>query len=103
MVYRHGRPPHDEHLRHGAVWIQHRVRDNGAGIDTAVLNGPGRPGHFGLLGMPERAAKLRAQLDLWSRVGAGTKVDLEVPARVAYRPKLRRPRFTCGHDKELTQ
>jgi signal transduction histidine kinase len=40
-----------------------RVRDDGQGISSAVLEG-GRPGHFGLIGIRERAKKLGAQLDV---------------------------------------
>ena len=65
--------------------FQVRVRDNGAGISTAVLDKGGKPGHFGLLGMRERAKKLGAHLAIWSKAGAGTEIDLRVPARVAYK------------------
>ncbi len=64
--------------------LQLRVRDDGSGINAAVLDAGGKPGHFGLIGMRERANKLGAQLDIWSKPGAGTEVDLRVPARVAY-------------------
>jgi signal transduction histidine kinase/ligand-binding sensor domain-containing protein len=60
-----------------------RIRDDGRGIGTNILDG-GRPGHFGLIGMRERAKRLGAHLDVWSRPGAGTEVDLAVPAQVAY-------------------
>jgi len=62
-----------------------RIRDNGVGIDAAVLDAGGRTGHFGLVGMRERAKKLGAQLEVWSTPGNGTEVDLRVPADVAYR------------------
>jgi signal transduction histidine kinase len=61
-----------------------RIRDDGQGIGGAVLDAGGRPGHFGLMGMRERAQKLGANLDIWSKAGAGTEVDLRVPAKVAY-------------------
>ena len=64
--------------------VQLRVRDDGSGINAALLDGGGKPGHFGLIGMRERANKLGAQLDIWSKPGAGTEVDLRVPAKVAY-------------------
>jgi signal transduction histidine kinase/ligand-binding sensor domain-containing protein len=67
----------------GALHI--RIRDDGRGIGEAVLEAGGRPGHFGLLGMRERAKKLGAHLEVWSKPGAGTEIDLRVPARVAYR------------------
>jgi signal transduction histidine kinase len=60
-----------------------RVRDNGCGIDAKTLNG-GRQGHWGLSGMRERARKISAQFSIWSNLGAGTEVDLSVPAKVAY-------------------
>jgi signal transduction histidine kinase len=63
-----------------------RVRDNGRGIDPAVLQQGGRPDHWGLRGMRERAQTMGAQLRLWSRPGAGTEVELMVPGTTAYRP-----------------
>jgi signal transduction histidine kinase len=60
-----------------------RVRDDGSGIDQEILNG-GRPGHWGLSGIRERARTLGATLNIWSNPGAGTEVDLTVPAKVAY-------------------
>jgi signal transduction histidine kinase/ligand-binding sensor domain-containing protein len=63
--------------------LQVLVRDDGQGIDATVLSG-GKPAHFGLLGMRERAKKLGAHLNVWSKPGAGTEVDLRVPAEVAY-------------------
>jgi ligand-binding sensor domain-containing protein len=60
------------------------VRDDGAGIDNGILDG-GRSGHWGLSGMRERAQKIGAQLNIWSHGGAGTEIDLSIPAKVAYR------------------
>jgi signal transduction histidine kinase/ligand-binding sensor domain-containing protein len=64
-----------------------RIRDDGAGIGHDVLEAGGTPGHFGLVGMRERAKKLGAQLEVWSRPGAGTEVDLRVPGKVAYKAR----------------
>ena len=36
-------------------------------------------GHFGLIGMRERAQRLRGKLQINSRPGAGTEVELSVP------------------------
>ena len=63
-----------------------RVRDDGRGISASVLQSGGTPGHYGLIGMRERARKLGGQLEIWSRPGAGTEIALRVPAHVAYRP-----------------
>ena len=56
---------------------------------THVINGippevmeKGRRGHYGLQGMRERARRLGAELNVWS--GAGTEVELKIPAPVAY-------------------
>jgi signal transduction histidine kinase/ligand-binding sensor domain-containing protein len=61
-----------------------RVRDDGKGMARDILQKGGRAGHWGLRGVRERAQKMGAKLDIWSEVGAGTEVQLAVPASVAY-------------------
>lgn len=61
-----------------------RVRDNGRGIDPKILEEGGRPGHWGLQGMRERAQKIGGQLKFWSRPETGTEVELTVPGATAY-------------------
>ena len=61
-----------------------RVRDDGKGIDPAVLANQGLEGHYGLRGMPERAALIGGKLAVWSEVGAGTEVELRLPASIVY-------------------
>ena len=61
-----------------------RVRDDGKGMDAAVLSGEGSKGHFGLPGMQERATLMGAELTMWSEVDAGTAVELRIPASAAY-------------------
>ena len=68
-----------------------QVRDDGKGIDTAVRADQPR-GHFGLPGLRERAGLVGGRLDVWSKVGAGTEIDLTIPAAKAYatgRPRRR--------------
>jgi signal transduction histidine kinase/ligand-binding sensor domain-containing protein len=60
------------------------VRDNGRGIEETVLRKGGRAGHWGLLGMRERAVKIGARLELQRCDEGGTQLQLMVPARVAY-------------------
>jgi signal transduction histidine kinase len=60
-----------------------RIRDDGMGIDSSVM-ATGREGHWGLQGMRERAQQIGAQLEIWSKAGAGTEVDLLVPGSIAY-------------------
>jgi ligand-binding sensor domain-containing protein len=60
------------------------IRDNGVGIDPVVLRQGYRAGHWGLPGMRERAKKIRAELNVWSRNGAGTEIELRLSAHLAY-------------------
>lgn len=69
-----------------------RVRDDGCGIDSKILE-EGRPDHWGLRGMRERAKKIRASFAVWSRHGAGTEIELRVPARIAYLKNAHRWRW----------
>jgi signal transduction histidine kinase/ligand-binding sensor domain-containing protein len=61
-----------------------QVRDDGSGIDEQVLASGERPGHWGLLGMRERALKIGAALDLWCRPGMGTVVQVCAPGSEVY-------------------
>jgi signal transduction histidine kinase/ligand-binding sensor domain-containing protein len=61
-----------------------RIRDDGKGIDPKVLKASGRPGHWGLPGIRERAQRISSPLKFWSEAGAGTEVELRVPAAIAY-------------------
>jgi signal transduction histidine kinase/ligand-binding sensor domain-containing protein len=92
-AFRHARAGDIEaEVTYGAAALHIRIRDDGQGISSGVLDAGGRPGHFGLIGMRERAKKLGAHLEVWSRAGAGTEVDLRVPASVAYLRAETRPR-----------
>ncbi|HEU0253007.1 MAG TPA: two-component regulator propeller domain-containing protein, partial [Pyrinomonadaceae bacterium] len=66
-----------------------RVRDDGRGIEPKVLESGGRPGHWGLQGMRERAEKIGGQLRFWSRPETGTEVELTVPGGMAYQSHKR--------------
>lgn len=60
-----------------------RVSDDGCGIDSVIACN-GRPGHFGLQGMRERAEKIGGLLVVGSKGSRGTMVELIVPGAVAY-------------------
>lgn len=60
------------------------VRDDGIGLPPAVLANGSRSGHWGLIGMRERTAKLGARLAIDSEAGLGTSVTLRMPAASAY-------------------
>jgi ligand-binding sensor domain-containing protein/signal transduction histidine kinase len=69
------------------------VRDDGSGIDPNVANQGARAGHWGVPGMRERAKSFGGKLEVWSEVGAGTEVELTVPAAIAYGKSEARRRF----------
>jgi signal transduction histidine kinase len=70
-----------------------RVRDDGRGMDQAVLAAGHRPGHWGLVRMAERAANIGGKLEIRSAAGAGTVVTLTVPALLVYRDGVDHPRW----------
>ena len=71
-------------IRYDTEQFRLRVRDDGKGMDPVILSAQGTEGHFGLSGMRERATIMGAKLTVWSEVGAGTEVELCLPARTAY-------------------
>jgi signal transduction histidine kinase/ligand-binding sensor domain-containing protein len=71
-------------LDYGLDELRLRVRDNGKGIDGTVLEAGGKPGHWGLAGMRERAERVGGSFAIWSRAGTGTEVDIRLPASIAY-------------------
>jgi signal transduction histidine kinase len=67
------------------------VRDDGVGFDPVS-----RPGHFGVEGMRERAARIGAHLRIERATPAGTEVALVVPGATAYRGTGMRQRGLRG-------
>ena len=74
-------------IRYDEHELRLRIRDDGEGIDSEVLEASGRPGHWGLPGIRERAQRIGSRLDFWTEAGAGTEVELRVPAAMAYEAK----------------
>ena len=60
------------------------IVDNGNGIDPAVLKAGGRAGHHGLPGIRERAQLAGGKLSVLSQLNSGTKIELRIPASIAY-------------------
>jgi signal transduction histidine kinase/ligand-binding sensor domain-containing protein len=54
------------------------VKDDGSGF-ASLENGHGRAGHYGLIGMKERASHIGAAFDLASAPGRGTTVSVTLP------------------------
>ncbi len=71
-------------IRYDNEQFRLRVRDDGKGIDPAVLSSQGSEGHYGLPGMRERATLIGGKLTIWSEVDAGTEVELRLPSSIAY-------------------
>jgi signal transduction histidine kinase len=89
--FRHGDAGRVEvEVRYDRDEFRLRVRDDGKGIDQAVLAAQGIEGHYGLRGMQERAALIGGKLAVWSEVGAGTEVELRIPAGAVYATARRR-------------
>ncbi len=59
-----------------------RVKDNGQGFTPDQCPGS-REGHFGLLGISERAKRLKGHLRVTSTPGNGTCLEVEIPAKLA--------------------
>jgi signal transduction histidine kinase len=81
-------------IRYDNEQFRLRVRDDGRGIDPAVLAAKGSAGHYGLRGMTERAKVIGGDLAVWSQPDEGTEVELRVPARAAYAAAQRRAWFS---------
>ncbi|WP_406697859.1 sensor histidine kinase [Singulisphaera sp. Ch08] len=71
------------HLAYDPDLISLRIQDNGCGFEA---DGPAaaKLGHFGLIGMRERARKMGAQLEIQSGPAEGTTIKVSVP-RVRHR------------------
>ncbi|QJD88881.1 hypothetical protein HH213_01410 [Duganella dendranthematis] len=63
-----------------------RIVDNGKGYDEQQLQKSIQQGHWGMLGMRERAQNLGAKLIVVSKPDKGTWLELNVPAELAYPP-----------------
>jgi signal transduction histidine kinase/ligand-binding sensor domain-containing protein len=93
-AFRHAKARQIEvEVRYDRRVLRLRFRDDGAGIDPKILKDGGRPGHWGLPGIRERAQRIRARLDFWSEVGAGTEIQLTLPAVTAYEASRQGARF----------
>jgi len=80
-------------IRYDDRELRVRIRDDGKGIARQVLQAGGSAGHWGLRGVRERAQQIGAHLDFWSEAGAGTEVELIIPACIAYEKSKERRRF----------
>lgn len=83
-AFRHSRAKNIEvEVEYAAQRLRILVRDDGCGIDPQVLQS-GREGHWGLVGMRERAERIGARLKVRSQAMNGTEIELSVPRQVAF-------------------
>ena len=71
-------------IRYAESQLRLRIRDDGKGIDSRVLDGEGRSGHWGLRGIRERTKLVGGNLEVWSKPDSGTEIELSIPASIAY-------------------
>jgi signal transduction histidine kinase/ligand-binding sensor domain-containing protein len=85
-AFKHSRAAKIEaEISYGDSSVVLTVRDNGIGVEAAVLN-TGRIGHWGFPGMRERTETIGGQLSIQSELGSGTEVTLTVPVSLVDPP-----------------
>jgi NAD(P)-dependent dehydrogenase (short-subunit alcohol dehydrogenase family) len=67
------------------------VAQRHAHLDVLINNAGIMLDAFAIAGRGRADQKIRAQVKIWSKPGAGTEIDLRVPAEVAYRQPLYPP------------
>ncbi len=83
-AFRHSRAKSIEiELKYSSSHLRLFVRDDGCGIDPQVISSQ-QDGHWGLLGMRERADRIGARFHVFSNANAGTEIELSVPSHVAF-------------------
>lgn len=80
-------------VRFGVRHLAVEIRDDGVGLAREVIEEGHKPGHFGLIGMRERAERIGSSFSLDSYPGLGTAVSMTLPARLAYSDQAPRHRL----------
>ena len=78
----------DVAITYGDRQLRVQIRDDGVGIAASVLAQGSRAGHFGLIGMRERAERIGGAFSIDSAAGRGTDVILTLPAQLAYAERI---------------
>ncbi|HEY6645437.1 sensor histidine kinase [Povalibacter sp.] len=84
-AFRHSRATHIAvHVLFDRHVLCIEIQDDGRGFAPEILESGGVKNHWGLVGMPERAARISSTVRIGNRVEGGALVELRVPASVAY-------------------
>jgi two-component sensor histidine kinase len=98
-AFKHARARHVEaEIEYGERMFRLRIRDDGEGIPAEIME-QGRPGHYGLPGIRERARQVGSDLNIWSRANSGTEIDLSLAGSIAYGRPPRQARFQLFRKK----
>jgi signal transduction histidine kinase/ligand-binding sensor domain-containing protein len=101
-AFRHSQASRIEaEIRYDKRKLRLRIRDDGKGVDQNIMAEGAKAGHWGLPGARERATRIGGRLDFWSEAGAGTEVELTVPASMAYAKSHAQPRFWFFRKKDV--
>ena len=94
-IIKHSGATHAEiELDYGPKNVVLQVTDNGKGFALNNHIGP-REGHFGLLGMSERAKRLHGEVTVSSTLEAGTIVRVQIPIpHESYSPNVPEPQLS---------
>jgi len=88
-AFRHSEAHHVEvEVEYAPARLRIVVRDNGKGIEPGIFGAP-HGSCDGLSRMQNLAEQMGAKLRLFSGVGAGTEVELSLPAEIAFVPHSR--------------
>ena len=93
-AFRHSQAQRIElEIRYDENQLRLRIRDDGKGMDSRVVDDASHTGHWGLLGMRERTKLVGGNLEVWSKPDSGTEIELSIPASTAYTRSTNRRRF----------
>jgi signal transduction histidine kinase len=62
-----------------ATSVRLSVKDDGRGFDAEASGSNGAGGHFGIVGMRERAREMGGEVRVGSNPGEGCEVEVNVP------------------------
>jgi signal transduction histidine kinase/ligand-binding sensor domain-containing protein len=71
-------------LSYGGTTFSVSCKDTGVGLPPSVSADGKRAGHWGLVGMRERASAMNGRMQIRSAPGRGTEIDVRVPSKRAY-------------------